>query len=68
MPDQDRIKRLEIFLYIILVVSILSAVGMLMLIQQINKSFIEIKKFCWGEKIINSVVGNETQPHINIIQ
>jgi uncharacterized protein YpmB len=62
----DRIKRLETFLYIILVILILVSVSMFLIIQQINKAVIEIKKFCWADKMINQNTPDESQPYIKI--
>jgi ABC-type Na+ efflux pump permease subunit len=62
----DRIKRLETFLYIILVMLILVAVGMFLIIQQIDNAVKEIKKFCWGDKVVDSILPDENQPYIKI--
>jgi hypothetical protein len=66
MPEPDRIKRLETFLYIILIILILVAVSMFLIIQQINKAVVEIKRFCWGEKVVDSLLPDENQPYIKI--
>jgi len=38
-----------------------------MMIQQVNKAVVEIKKFCWGDKVVDAIT-NPQQPNLNIIQ
>jgi len=49
--------------------TILIAVGMLLIIQQIDKAVKGIKEFCWKDKVMDEIFPvNENKPYINIIQ
>jgi hypothetical protein len=60
-------KRVDTFLFIILFIQILILVVMFLVIQQVNKAVVEIKKFCWGNKVVDAIA-NPQQPSLNIIQ
>jgi len=63
-PNPNR--RIETFLFIILFIQILILISMFMMIQQVNKAVVEIKKFCWGDKVKDFITDPEL-PYIDII-
>jgi hypothetical protein len=65
--DNNPNKRVDTFLFIILFIQILILIAMFLVIQQVNKAVVEIKKFCWGDKILDTIT-NPQQPSLNIIQ
>jgi hypothetical protein len=67
VSEQDKLKRVEIFLYILLIIQFLTLIAMFLILQQVNNAVIEIKQFCWGNKVVDDLLPNPDQPYINII-
>jgi len=69
MTDENRFS--QVFLYIILFIQILILIAMFLMIQQINKAVVEIKKFCWGDKLaggLEDILNESEMPNINIVE
>jgi len=59
-------ERTETFLYILLLIQILTLIVLFLVVQQVNKAVIEIKKFCWANKLVDDATGSG-QPNIRIV-
>jgi hypothetical protein len=67
LSEPNKLKRIETFMYILLIIQFLTLIAMFLVLQQVDKSVIEIKRFCWADKVVDDYVPDGSQPYLDII-